>query len=143
MRLAAYDYNVVPAPPTSADPAAMWGPYIQTCIDLFGAHRAMFESNFPVDKMGVGYAALWNAFKRIAAGASRRERALFHDNARRVSRLGAAKEFRHSPGFEAFDEVSDRGPRAVDGSPGGFVQQRLEPGEGGLDRVEVWRVGRR
>ena len=76
----------------------MWGPYIQTCIDLFGAHRAMFESNFPVDKMGVGYAALWNAFKRIAAGASRRERALFHDNARRVSRLGAAKEFRHSPG---------------------------------------------
>ena len=29
----------------------------------------MFESNFPVDKMGIGYAALWNALKRIAAGA--------------------------------------------------------------------------
>ena len=30
----------------------------------------MFESNFPVEKMGIGWAALWNAFKRMAAGAS-------------------------------------------------------------------------
>jgi len=28
----------------------------------------MFESNFPVDKGSCSYAALWNAFKRIAAG---------------------------------------------------------------------------
>jgi L-fuconolactonase len=88
MRLAAYDYNVVPTPPTSVELAAMWGPYIQTCIGLFGADRAMFESNFPVDKMGVGYVTLWNAFKRIVSGASTDEkRALFHDNARRVYRL--------------------------------------------------------
>jgi L-fuconolactonase len=49
----------------------------------------MFESNFPVEKMGIGWAALWNAFKRIAAGASAGEkRALFHDTAQRVYRLG-------------------------------------------------------
>jgi len=49
----------------------------------------MFESNFPVDKMGIGYAALWNAFKRIAAAASPGEKAaLFSGTARRVYRLG-------------------------------------------------------
>jgi predicted TIM-barrel fold metal-dependent hydrolase len=48
----------------------------------------MFESNFPVEKMGIGWVALWNAFKRIAAGASADERrALFHDTAKRVYRL--------------------------------------------------------
>ena len=55
---------------------------METCIELFGAERCMFESNFPVEKMGIGWAALWNAFKRIAAGASADEkRALFHDTA--------------------------------------------------------------
>lgn len=29
-----------------------------------------FESNFPVEKVGTGYAVLWNAFKRIAFDAS-------------------------------------------------------------------------
>jgi L-fuconolactonase len=48
----------------------------------------MFESNFPVEKMGVGWATLWNAFKRIAAGASAEEKlALFSVTARRVYRL--------------------------------------------------------
>ena len=48
----------------------------------------MFESNFPVDKMGIGWAALWNALKRIAAGASADEkRAMFSGTARRVYRL--------------------------------------------------------
>jgi L-fuconolactonase len=48
----------------------------------------MFESNFPVDKMGIGYAALWNAFKRIAAGASADDkRALFSGTAQRAYRI--------------------------------------------------------
>jgi predicted TIM-barrel fold metal-dependent hydrolase len=48
----------------------------------------MFESNFPVDKMGTGYATLWNAFKRIASGASADEKlALFSGTARRAYRL--------------------------------------------------------
>jgi predicted TIM-barrel fold metal-dependent hydrolase len=89
MRLAAYDYNALPAPPTSEQLAAFfWRPYIEPCIELFGAGRCTFESNFPVDKMGIGYAALWNAFKRIAAGASPDEKiALFSGTARRVYRL--------------------------------------------------------
>ena len=88
MRLAAYDYRTQPKPPTSAELAELWKPYIGTCIELFGANRCMFESNFPVDKMGIGWAALWNAFKRIASGASAAEKlALFSGTARRAYRL--------------------------------------------------------
>jgi predicted TIM-barrel fold metal-dependent hydrolase len=57
-------------------------------FELFGPNRCMFESNFPMDKMGIGWAALWNALKRIAAGASPHEkRAMFSGTARRVYRL--------------------------------------------------------
>jgi predicted TIM-barrel fold metal-dependent hydrolase len=85
MRLAAYDYRALPAPPSSTELATYWRPYIETCIETFGADRCMFESNFPVDKMGIGWAALWNAFKRIAAGASPEEKlALFSGTARRA-----------------------------------------------------------
>jgi predicted TIM-barrel fold metal-dependent hydrolase len=88
MRLAACDYGTRPAPPSSAELADYWRPYIETCIERFGPDRCMFESNFPVEKMGIGWAALWNAFKRIAAGASASEKlALFSGTARRVYRL--------------------------------------------------------
>ncbi|MFM9942489.1 MAG: amidohydrolase family protein [Hyphomicrobiaceae bacterium] len=88
MRLASFDYNAVVAPPSSAALADQWRPYIEPCIELFGAERCTFESNFPVDKMGIGYAPLWNAFKRIAAKASAAEkRALFGGTARRIYRL--------------------------------------------------------
>ena len=88
MRLAAFDYYEYEAPPHSTELAAMWRPFIEPCIEWFGADRCTFESNFPVDKMGIGYRALWNAFKRIAAGASANEKAdLFAGTARRVYRL--------------------------------------------------------
>jgi predicted TIM-barrel fold metal-dependent hydrolase len=88
-RGAGYDFHAAAAPPSSETMAAVWRPYVETCIELFGARRCMFESNFPVDKMGVGYAALWNAFKRITAGASRDEKlALFAGTAAHTYRLG-------------------------------------------------------
>jgi predicted TIM-barrel fold metal-dependent hydrolase len=66
----------------------MWRPYIETCIELFGVDRCMFESNFPVDKRGVSYAVVWNAFKRLASGASAAEKAaLFRETACRFYRL--------------------------------------------------------
>lgn len=69
----------------SEELAAMWRPYIETCIEVFGPDRAMFESNYPVDRWGASYPVLWNAFKRIAAGASAEEkRALFAGTAARV-----------------------------------------------------------
>ena len=87
-RLAAFDYGTAPAPPSSEQLAGYWRPYMATCIEVFGADRRMFESNFPVEKVGTGYVALWNAFKRIAASASSDEkRALFAGTARHVYRL--------------------------------------------------------
>ncbi len=65
--------------------AALWRPYIETCIEAFGPTRAMFESNYPVDKWGASYAVLWNAFKRLTSGASADEkRALYAGTAARV-----------------------------------------------------------
>lgn len=58
--------------------AGEWRPYIETCIELFGVHRCMFASNFPVDAATCSYGALWNAFKLIVANASENEQqALF------------------------------------------------------------------
>lgn len=74
--------------PASQTLADLWRPYIEPCIEAFGAERCMFESNFPVDRWGCDYATLWNAFKRIAAGASDAEKAaLFSGTAKRVYRL--------------------------------------------------------
>ena len=76
-------------PPSSEQLATAWRPYIETGIAAFGPERAMFESNFPVDKGGCGYAALWNAFKRIASGCSVSEKAaLFAGTARKFYKLG-------------------------------------------------------
>jgi L-fuconolactonase len=84
-RLAAYDFQARPAPLTSTELAAPWRPSMGTCIELFGPVRCMFEGNFPVEKMGVGWATLWNALKRIAAGASSEEkRSLFSGTTRHV-----------------------------------------------------------
>ena len=88
MRLGAFPYPTDGAPPISAELAHLWRPWIGDCIELFGADRCMFESNYPVDKMGTGWVPLWNAFKRLASGRSETEKAaLFAGTARRAYRL--------------------------------------------------------
>jgi L-fuconolactonase len=88
MRIGMFDHHARPAPPSSQEVADAWRPWVETAITQFGAQRCMFESNFPVDKGGASYAVLWNAFKRIAAGASADEKAaLFAGTARRVYKL--------------------------------------------------------
>jgi L-fuconolactonase len=75
-------------PPSSGEMATAWRPYIETAVELFGADRCMFESNFPVDKGMCNYPVLWNAFKRVAAGCSADEKAaLFHRSAQRFYSL--------------------------------------------------------
>lgn len=80
-----------PLPPTSVDLADSWRPYIEACLDLFGAERCMFESNFPVDKGMYSYRTGWNAFKRLTSGSSTDEKeALFSRTAARVYGLNIA-----------------------------------------------------
>lgn len=74
--------------PSSVELAEAWRPYLETCIEAFGPERAVFESNFPVDKVSCAYHTLWNAFKRVAKGASARDKALlFRDSAVKFYRL--------------------------------------------------------
>ena len=76
MRVNGFDFHKKPAPPSSQELAAAWKPYIETCIEAFGAKRCMYESNFPVDKLSGNYRTYWNAFKRLSQGASAADKAL-------------------------------------------------------------------
>ncbi len=88
MSVFGFPFHEQAQPPTSLQLAQAWKPYILTCIELFGAERCMFESNFPVDKGTCSYQVLWNAFKRITHGMSADEkRHLYHDTAQRFYRL--------------------------------------------------------
>ena len=89
MKMFGFDVHEGELPPSSAQLATAWRPYIEACIEAFGPGRAMFESNFPVDKGSYGYGVFWNACKRLAQGMSASEKAdLFCGTASRFYRLG-------------------------------------------------------
>jgi len=86
-----YDFADRPQPPSSQQLADAWQPWLEPAIELFGAQRCMFESNFPVDRSAAGYGVVWNAFKRLAAGASEAEKQwLFAGTASHVYRIPMA-----------------------------------------------------
>ena len=88
MPLGGFEWHKRETPPSSENIANVMGPYYRHCIEVFGADRCMFESNFPVDKVSTSYTVLWNSFKRIAEGYSQTEKAaLFRDTAVRTYRL--------------------------------------------------------
>lgn len=65
--------------------AATQRPWIEGCIEAFGADRCMFVSNFPVDRMFGTFDDLYGTYEQVTAGLSDGERAmLFSSNARRV-----------------------------------------------------------
>ena len=88
MPICGFGWHERPTPPSSAKLAEAMAPYYLWCIERFGVHRCMFESNFPVDKRSYSYTVMWNALKRISKGFSQEEQAaLFHDTAVRLYRL--------------------------------------------------------
>jgi predicted TIM-barrel fold metal-dependent hydrolase len=57
-------------------------------IEMFGAQRAMFASNYPVDRLCHGFDAIWRTFGDVTRDLAESERrALFHDNAVRIYRM--------------------------------------------------------
>ena len=63
-------------------------PLVFEVLEAFGPERAMFASNFPVDKLFGDFVTLWRAFERLTRRLSETERdALFRGTARRVYRL--------------------------------------------------------
>lgn len=88
MRIGMFDFHRGDAPPSSAELADAWGPYIHECIEHFGPSRCMFESNSPVDQATCSYGTIWNALKRLAARYSEEERSLLlGGTAERIYRL--------------------------------------------------------
>ena len=83
-----FGWHARATPPTSDEFVAAQKRYYLHAIECFGAHRCMFESNFPVDKWSISYPVLWNGLKKIVAGFSDSEKdALFYGTAARVYRL--------------------------------------------------------
>lgn len=63
-------------------------PIIDTCIELFGPERCMFESNFPATREFVSYKTMWNCYKLAIADLSPSEkRAVLHDTAKSFYRI--------------------------------------------------------
>lgn len=88
MRINGFGFDRGDRAPSSEDLVHAYRPFIEPAIEMFGAERCMFESNFPVDRISTGYGNLWNAFKKIARGASDAEKtSLFSETARTFYRL--------------------------------------------------------
>ncbi len=63
-------------------------PMVESCIEVFGADRCMFGSNFPVDKLHASYQRIWQAYETICAGMSDVEQErLFSGTAREFYRI--------------------------------------------------------
>ena len=88
-------------PPGSDEVVQWWGDDIRWCIDTFGPARCMFESNYPVDRMSLGYGVIWNAFQKIASSyTSDEQEDLFVDTA------AVCIAFPNERGFERDSELS-------------------------------------
>ncbi|MFC3226824.1 amidohydrolase family protein [Marinibaculum pumilum] len=83
-----YDGGRRQRPPGSETFVAERGAYFHHAIRCLGPERCMFESNWPVDSVSIGYAVLWNAYKRIALDyGPAAQAALLAGTARRVYRI--------------------------------------------------------
>jgi len=62
---------------------------VRETVSLFGAGRCLFGSNFPIEKLWTTYPALLDAHRAaISVLSAPEQRAILHDNAARVYRLG-------------------------------------------------------
>jgi predicted TIM-barrel fold metal-dependent hydrolase len=73
--------------PGRAWTVALNGGIVRDAISIFGASRAMFASNFPVDSLVATFDQIFDGFGAITAGLGERaRRRLFHDTAAEVYR---------------------------------------------------------
>jgi len=64
------------------------GPIIRAVIEIFGADRCMFASNYPVDSLAGSFDTIYNGFRAAVADLPIAEqKKIFHDNAARIYRL--------------------------------------------------------
>ncbi|WP_421988752.1 amidohydrolase family protein [Roseococcus sp.] len=75
--------------PPGVWPEAENGLIVREAIAILGWERCMFASNFPVDSLVASFDTIYSGFKRAVADLPREQiRALFHDNAKALYRIG-------------------------------------------------------
>jgi L-fuconolactonase len=73
------------AMPTQSMDAATFAPWVQHAIELFGADRCMFASNFPVDGMHGTFDDLYGTYDELTTDLDESTRdKLFAGNAERI-----------------------------------------------------------
>lgn len=83
-----YGWDSRDKPPTSDEFVEAQAKWYHHTIKVFGPERCMFESNFPVDRLSIGYRVLWNGLKKIAADyPEAANTAMFSATARKVYKL--------------------------------------------------------
>jgi predicted TIM-barrel fold metal-dependent hydrolase len=93
MELVAREANVVVKISGLGVPGERWtaelqGPVVRDAIAMFGAERAMFASNYPVDSLVATFDEIYGGFLEITRDLPETvRRRLFHDNAARIYRL--------------------------------------------------------
>lgn len=91
MRIGGFGFESADAPPSSADLAQAWKPWVDHALASFGPERCMYGSNFPVDKGSYSFKVGVNALKRLVAHLPRTDReAVFWRTAKRVYSLPAS-----------------------------------------------------
>jgi len=75
-------------PATAIELAAVWRPYVEACIEAFGAQRCIWGSNYPVEASLCDYGTLIDAYKLATGACSDAEKeAIFSGNATRTYSL--------------------------------------------------------
>lgn len=85
MPIVGWDLHHRRAPVSTAQIRDALAPFVEHALACFGVERCMFASNFPMDKVSLGFPSLFDAYRELVAARPQAEqRALFHDNAMRA-----------------------------------------------------------
>lgn len=88
MPVVGWGYEHRAMPPTREELLNTAGPLFDFVLQTFGVDRCMFASNFPMDKVSLSLAQLYEFYGALVAHyPEENQRKLFHDNAARIYRI--------------------------------------------------------
>jgi predicted TIM-barrel fold metal-dependent hydrolase len=68
--------------------ADVMGPIVKETVEIFGANRCLFGSNFPIEKLWTDYRTLYRTFRKTIDHLDKGDqRAILHDTAARLYRI--------------------------------------------------------
>jgi predicted TIM-barrel fold metal-dependent hydrolase len=68
--------------------ADVMGPIVKETVEIFGAKRCLFGSNFPIEKLWTDYSTLYRTFRNAIAHLGESEQvAILHNTAARLYRV--------------------------------------------------------